>query len=109
VLRRALWRRWYVPGVDHLERTAIDADLAAQGEWFSGVVRAAEAATQATFDGRLAAIAAAEEAEIDGIKRETNFEAAEAKFATVSRDLPVVNDQLRSVGQINVEARGLLG
>jgi hypothetical protein len=107
LLRRALWRRWYVPGVDQLERADIDADLAGQSEWFAALVRAAEAATQATLDGRLGASASAEEAEIDGIKRETSFDASETKFAAVSRDLPVVDRQFRSVTEINVEARGL--
>lgn len=108
-VRRALWRRWYLPGVDQLERARIADDLTAQASWFEGVLRAVTSSARALLDKRLTALRAEEAAQIADIKRETDYDASEAKHTALERDLPVLGARLADIGQINIQARGLLG
>jgi predicted GTPase len=108
-VRRALWRRWYLPGVDQLERARIADDLTAQASWFEAVLRTVTAAARALLDRRLIELRAEEAAEIAAIKQETSYDTAEAKFSALERDLPVLGARLANIAQINVQARGLLG
>lgn len=108
LIRRALWRRWYAPGVDQLERSKLPAVLAEQKTWFDGTVRNAEAAARETLAQRIAALKSQEESETAAIKQETNFDTMEAKFAALNRDLPIVAMQVGNVEEINTQARALL-
>jgi hypothetical protein len=107
-IRRALWRRWYVPGVDQLQRTKLPAVLAEQKTWFDSAVRTAESAGRETLAQRLATLKSEEDSEIARIKEETGFDAMETKFAALSRDLPIVASQVSNVEQIATQARALL-
>jgi hypothetical protein len=108
LLRRALWRRWYAPGVDQLERAKLPAAVAEQKTWFDGAVRNAESVARETLAQRVAALKADEGSATAAIKEETRFDAKEAKLASLNRDLPVVAAQVGNVEQINTQARALL-
>jgi hypothetical protein len=108
LIRRALWRRWYAPGVDQLERTKVPAVVAEQKTWFDGAVRNAESAGRQTLAQRVAELKSQEDVATAAIKQETSFDAMEAKFTTLSRDLPVLAAQVVNVEQITAQARALL-
>jgi hypothetical protein len=108
LLRRALWHRWYLPGLDALERTGISTDLAAQAAWCNTLSQAARDAAGATLASRLAEIKSDAEAQIAQIKVETAFTANETEVQRLGQDLPVVAAQLEAVTRINAEARALL-
>lgn len=108
LLRRGLWRRWYLPGVAALERTAIDSDVAGQAAWFDTVEKAAESAVRAVLDGRLADIARSAQAELERIRVETNFLAEEAEHEALQADLPALEHQRERMDAIRREARTLL-
>ncbi len=109
LLRRALWRRWYLPGVAALEDGGVSEDLASQTGWFTATAKAAADAAEALLDARLAEIARRAETEMEKIKVETNFAADTAEFEALDQHLPIVAAKRASVIEINTEARALTG
>ncbi len=108
LLRRALWRGWYLPGLAALERNGIGADLAAQAAWLTTTAQAVREAARATLAARLADITQRADAESQQIKSATSFTANEAEFGGLSEHLPVVAAQCEAVEQLATQARGLL-
>ena len=109
MLRRALWRRWYLPGVTQVEREDIAHDLVSHTAWLDDVVAAACAAGRAVLDQHLAVIAQRAEAELRRIKLETDFEANQRECAQLDHDLPALATQAESVATIEHETRRLVG
>jgi Dynamin family len=107
-LRRALWRRWYLPGLATLEAAQITEDVAAQAAWLDAAAQALRAAANATLAARLTEIGRRAEVEAQHIKTETNLAANEAEFAQLSQHAPVVAAQHEAAARINTEARPLL-
>jgi len=107
-LRRLLWRRWYVPGVEELLTNALSQDLASQSEWFQGVRQAAENAGAATRDAKLAEIERRGTAELERIKFERSFADNEGEFEGLGRHLPIVRARRQSATEINTQARALI-
>jgi len=103
--RRALWNRWYLPGVDRLLGSGLADDAGAQTAWLDDAVHVARAAATQTFDARLAEIAARGQDAQEQIRRETDFVAAEAEFDRLSADLPVLSEETERIAQIAAEAR----
>ena len=103
-LRRALWRRWYLPGVTQLEREGFEADLQNQKTWFGEAAGNAESAAQATLDAGLQEIAEQEEKEVGGIKEETSFVAEEAEFNSLVEKLPTIEEASSTIVKINKAA-----
>jgi len=108
LVRRVLWRRWYLPGVTALEREVVSRDLASQSAWFDTATRGAEAAARSVLDTRLAEIERQAETETARIKTEVDFEAAEAEFEALGQHLPIVTEKRERVARINADARTLL-
>jgi hypothetical protein len=108
VLRRALWRRWYLPGLTALERVALGDDHTAQAAWLTAAQQGIRDAASATLRAKLAAIAQRADTAIAAIKTETNFASNEAEVEQLGRDTPVVAAQVEAVGQISAEARALV-
>jgi hypothetical protein len=108
LLRRLLWRRWYAPGVEQLDRTKLPAAVAEQKTWFDGALRTAEAVARETLAQRIATLKSEESSATAAIKEETSFDAKEAKLESLNRDLPVIAAQAGNVEQINTQARALL-
>jgi hypothetical protein len=108
-LRRLLWRRWYLPGLEGLLTNAIDRDLASQSQWFQETSQKAETAAAATRDSKLAEIESRGAAELERIRTERNFADNEAEFETLGRNLPIVRARRQSATDINSQARALIG
>ena len=108
LLRRALWRRWYLPGLAALERSGISEDLASQSEWFAGTAQAAQDAAHRVLDSRLADIARRADADAQKIRTDTHFDAAQAEFDGLVRHIPIVAAKREAVAEINGEARALI-
>lgn len=102
-VRRLLFQRWYLPGLDQLERR-IAQDLEAQRSWFEGGARVVQAAARATLEARLADIRKATKAEIDQVRSETHLGAREAEHDALRRHLPLVRSLRTTVEEINAEA-----
>lgn len=107
VLRRALWKRWYLPGLTDLERVGVGADLTAQNAWFEQSAKAAEKGVRTVLDGRLADFARSAQGELERIRVESNFLAEEAEFEALSEHVPALAAQRERIEQIGKEARGL--
>jgi Dynamin family len=107
-LRRALWHRWYLPGLSALERDGIRNDLADQASWLTTATAATRHAASQTLAQRLAEIARRCEAAQESIKAETDFTANEAEFERLAGNLPAIAAQIEAVNQINAEARVLM-
>jgi len=108
MLRRALWRRWYLPGLTTLDRNALGDDLNAQAAWLAAALQGTRDAAAATLRTKLDAIAQRADAAIAAIKTETNFAANEAEFEQLGNHTPVVAAQVEAVAHISTEARALV-
>jgi hypothetical protein len=108
LLRRALWRRWYLPGLTALERVAIGDDQSAQAAWLAAALQGTRDAAAATLRAKLDAIAQRADAAITAIKTETNFAANEAESEQLSRDTPVAAAQVEAVAHLSAAARALV-
>lgn len=109
LLRRAIWRRWYLPGVAALEREGVESDLAAQTAWFEKVARTAEPTVRGVLDARVAEIARTAQAEMERIRVETNFLAEEAELDALTAHIPAVTGERTRIEETGREARALLG
>jgi hypothetical protein len=107
VVRRMMWKRWYLPGLTDLERIGIGGDIAAQGTRFEQAAKNAEAVVRGVLDGRLADIARIAQAEMERIRVETDFLAEEAEFKALSDHLPALSAQRDRIEEIGKEARAL--
>ena len=107
-LRRALWRRWYVPGIESLIGGRLQAERDAEATWLDGTVAAARGAAAQTLRSRLADIDQRASAETEQIKRETDFDASEDEYQKLSADLPIVTAENAAIEQIAREARSFL-
>jgi hypothetical protein len=108
IIRRAFWRRWYLPGLVQLERRGIKADLSKEGAWFEATAQAAGNAARAVLDAKLADIARRAAAEAERIREETRLTANETEIAQIKANHPVVATQCAEIGKINREARLLM-
>ena len=109
ILRRAIWKRWYLPGLTTLERIGIGGDVAAQTAWFEQAAKGAENTARGLSDGRLAEIARTAQAELERIRVETNFLAEEAESDALSEHVPALAAQRERIEAIGKEARALMG
>jgi signal recognition particle receptor subunit beta len=105
MLRRAVWRRWYLPGLASLEKSGITEALAAQSAWLESAVKAAEGTLRGVFDGRLADIARAAQAEQERIRVETNFLAEEGEQQALAAHAPVLAGAKQRIEELAKEAR----
>jgi hypothetical protein len=108
LLRRAVWHRWYLPGVAALEGTGIATELAEQRAWLQAVLQAGRDAAGATLARRLAEITQRAAAETEAIKLETNFAPNQAEVERLRQDVPAVAAHYQAITQVNTEARRLL-
>jgi hypothetical protein len=104
-LRRALWQRWYLPGVTALERVELTHELAAQTARWEQAMQHAEQGTRAVLDGRLAEIARRAQGEQERIRVETNFLAQESEQQALATHLPVLAAARERIEAIGKEAR----
>lgn len=107
-LRRALWSRWYLPGVARLERDAAPAILSAFSTWADATCAAARGAAEAQRDSELAAIDARATAEAARIRETTRLDALEAEHARLTADLPTLVAARETLRQLAREALPLL-
>jgi hypothetical protein len=107
-LRRAAWRRWYLPGLTALYRKEIGDDLTVQAAWLAALLQGTRDAAAATFRAKLDAIAQRADAAIAAIKTETDFAANETEFEQLGNHTPVVTAQVEAVAHISAEARAMV-
>ncbi|MGD9763648.1 MAG: dynamin family protein [Candidatus Binatia bacterium] len=108
LLRRVVWNRWYLPGLNALERVGVLHDLAAQAAWWDQVVQAAHRNARAVLDARLADIARRMQAEQERIRVETNFLAEEGEQQALSAHLPMLAAARERIEEIGKEARRIM-
>jgi hypothetical protein len=107
LLRRAVWKRWYLPGLATLERSGIANALAAQNAWYEQAVKQAEQSLRGVLDGRLADVARTAQSEQERIRVETNFLAEEAEAAALAQHLPTLGNARERLDEVSKEARRL--
>ncbi|HVM95128.1 MAG TPA: dynamin family protein, partial [Candidatus Acidoferrales bacterium] len=104
ILRRALWRKWYLPGLVALEEEAIDRDLAAQTAWRDMGVQATLAAIRQVRDAQLAQITARATAEAEQIKLETGYAGLDDEARVLREDVPAITAQIGAIESLTREA-----
>lgn len=104
LVRRALWRNWYLPGLTSLLTTAIDDDIASQQNWFDTSARSVEAAAQDLLDTRLSGLRAEANASLARIKQETNYDLDNAEFEALTEHLPTLRSAKERIAEIGGEA-----
>ena len=107
-LRRAVWHRWYLPGLAELDRTAIAEHLKTQAAWLDAYLADAHHAAAATLAARLDHVSQRAEAEIQRIQVETNFTANQAELAQLSSHVPALAAQAEVAARTTADARVLL-
>jgi hypothetical protein len=105
LLRRAVWRRWYLPGLEAVEKTGIGEAQAVQSAWFESAAKSADAAVRGVLDGRLADIARGAQAEQERIRVETNFLAEEGEQQALTAHVPVLSNAKQRIEDVSKEAR----
>lgn len=105
MLRRALWRRWYLPGLAMLEKSGITEAQALQSAWFDAAARNSDTAVRGVLEGRLADIARTAQAEQERIRVETNFLAEEGEQQALSAHAPVLANARQRIEDVSKEAR----
>ncbi|HSP96603.1 MAG TPA: dynamin family protein [Candidatus Dormibacteraeota bacterium] len=105
MLRRALWRRWYLPGLAALEKTGIAEAQAVQSAWFESATKSADTAVRGVLEGRLADIARASQGEQERIRVETNFLAEEGEQQALAAHAPVLTNAKQRIEDVSKEAR----
>lgn len=101
--RRLLWQKWYLPGIQELERRIAD-DITSQKSWFEGGARVVQGAARATLESRLNDIRKSTKTEVDQVRTETNLTSNEAEYEALKRHLPLIRSQLTAIEEINTEA-----
>jgi hypothetical protein len=101
--RRLLWRTWYLPGLEEIERRVAE-DLESQKSWFEGGARVVQGAARATLEARLTDIRKATKIEVDQVRSETHLESNEGEYEALKRHLPAVRAQRTAIEEINTEA-----
>jgi hypothetical protein len=105
MLRRALWRRWYLPGLATLEKTGITEAQAVQSAWFEAAAKTADTAVRGVLEGRLADIARTSQGEQERIRVETNFLAEEGEQQALAAHAPVLVNAKQRIEDVSKEAR----
>ncbi len=108
-LRRLLWRRWYLPGVAHLEGEAIETDLARRAQWAADLQESARSAMKDVLQERLVEILQRADAEDQRIKEQTSYESEVAELASLQEQLPSLQTHREEIAEINREAWKLVG
>lgn len=101
--RRLLWQKWYLPGIEEIERRVAE-DLESQKSWFEGGARVVQGAARATLEARLTDIRKATKSEVDQVRSETNLQSNEAEYEALKRHLPLIRSQLTAIEELNTEA-----
>jgi len=106
-LRRALWRRWYLPALSEMEGGGIDADLAAREQWAEKQSRRAEEEMNVVLSARQAESERRAAAESQRIEAETHFATYDTEHQELEKHLPVLESRRGGVDEISREARRL--
>ncbi len=108
LLRRALFRRWYLPGLTSLEQVAMPEDLQTQTAWRDALVAAANKGANDALTRQLNQIAQRAATETQKIKTATDYASKDAEAMQLRQHLPVITDQLAAITTIASEGRALL-
>jgi signal recognition particle receptor subunit beta len=109
LLRRAVWRRWYLPGLTTLEKTGITEAQAVQSAWFEAAAKTTDTAVRAVLEARLADITRTAQAEQERIRVETNFLAEEGEQQALAAHVPVLAAAKQRIEDVSKEARRVVG
>jgi hypothetical protein len=100
MLRRALWRRWYLPGLEAFARAGIPREVEAQRQWLERGREAVERAAAEVHERRVRDIEERAAARAEEIRAETQFGAREREFAQLREVLPAVEAQIERSAEI---------
>ncbi len=105
VLRRSLWRGWYLEGLDSLDRQIIADDLAQHAQWLDGARAAAKAAARAATDQRIRDAKEHAAAATAQVVEETQLVAYEAEAQQLAQDVPALDAQVNRITALATRSR----
>ena len=103
--RRALRRRWYLPGFEQLYHEMTGAAVDTHRAWVADAARSAEGAASATLDAKLAEIEASSAAAAEQLARERRLAEEESELEALRRDVPIVAEHRAGIAALGAAAR----
>lgn len=107
-LRRALWRDWFLPGLEGLRGAALEADLAGHRSWMETVLAATVRAGETTVQERIAAATRQRDEAEEQIRTEVGYAEYAAEAQHLEAGIPALGAQVTRVSDLAREARDLL-
>lgn len=108
ILRRALWKQWYLPGLERFERETLVADARDYDHWLQGGAHAAVQVGRSTTAERLRRIAERTAARVEEVRAATLLAAYEAEHERLHRGLPDLEAEMQKIRHLAEQARLLL-
>lgn len=108
ILRRAIWKHWYLPGLERFARDTLANEGKQYEAWVQAAARAAVDAGQSATAERLRRIAERTSARVEEVREATRLEAFEAEHERLSQGIPSLRSEVRHIEELARQARDLL-
>ncbi len=108
MLRRAIWKQWYLPGLERFERQTLVADAQQYEQWLHAAARAAVEAGQSATAERLRRIEERITAQLAEVRAATLLDAYEREHDLLRKGVPTLEAEASKIQQLAEQARSLL-
>jgi hypothetical protein len=108
MLRRAIWKQWYLPGLERFERQTLVADAQQYDQWLHAAARAAVEAGQSATAERLRRIEERITAQLAEVRAATQLDAYEHEHDLLRKGVPTLEAEASKIQQLAEQARSLL-
>jgi len=106
LLRRTLWRGWYLEGLSRLRGEVIEQDIEQQGQWLQGAREQTALEGRQATERKLEKIKEQAAAATAQVVEETDLLAYEAEARQLEQDLPALAAESHRLNELAARARG---
>lgn len=108
ILRRALWKHWYLPGLERFTRETLAGERKQYESWVDAAARAAIQAGQSATAERLRRIAERTAARVEDVRRSTNLATFEEEHERLRQGVPNLRSEVDHIERLAQQARDLV-
>ncbi|GIW45417.1 MAG: hypothetical protein KatS3mg077_2699 [Candidatus Binatia bacterium] len=108
ILRRAIWKQWYLPGLERFERETLANDMKQYEGWVHSAAQASVQAGQSATAERLRRIAERTQARVEEVRQSTRLDDFEAEHERLRQGVPHLEAEIERIQQLARQARDLL-
>ena len=108
ILRRALWKQWYLPGLERFARDTLTNEVKHYELWVDSAARAVIQAGQSATAERLRRIAERTTARVEEVRRSTSLETFEAEYERLRQGVPNLKSEVNHIAELARRARELV-